>query len=281
MNKALTSLSFLVLTAFFGSIMYSHADQSVSQLASTTKAFGRPHVFSDLKRATVQDSQGVYVGRITDLIVNSDGRISFAVFTPLGMFGINERLVASPFDALSFKDKSLVVETTLEKLVSAPPFSRNYLSARNWAEESNRYFGIRPSWGEETFNQKPIVGANQLSMTKSWNRPYAASEIVGTQVENPQGEVLGKIDDLVFDDEGRISFAILGYGGFLGIGQNLVAVPITSLFYAEEPRHFALNTTKEDIQSAPLFSKKALDDPGWANGFYRYFDQQPYWIKEE
>jgi len=91
---------------------------------------------------------------------------------------------------------------------------------------------------------------------------------------------MGKINDLVFDDEGRISFAILGYGGFLGIGQNLVAVPITSFSYAEEPRHFVLDATKEDIQDAPLFSKKDLDNPDWANDFYRYFGQQPYWTKE-
>ena len=290
MNKTLTLLSFLIFTAFLGGIVYSHADQSISQSASSTKAqsvsmtraFGRAHLFSDLKWATVKDSRGQYVGGITDIVINPDGRISFAVLSPFGMNGgMNERLLALPLDVLSFNDKYVVLNTTSEKLATAPLFRMNYLNARNWAEDTNRYFGIRPSWGEGALCEKPAVGAHQLSMTKGWNRPYGASEIVGTQVKNPQGEVVGKIDNLVFDDEGRISFAILGYGGFLGIGQNLVAVPITSLSYVEEPRHFALNTTKEDIQSAPLFSKKALDDPGWANGFYRYFGQQPYWTKEK
>jgi sporulation protein YlmC with PRC-barrel domain len=246
-----------------------------------TIASHRAHVFSDLKRAAVKDSKGQYVGGITDLVINPDGRISFAVVSPFGMDGINQRLVALPFDVLSFNDKYLVLKTTSEKLVTAPLFSRSYLNARNWAEDTNRYFGIQPSWGEGALCEKPAVGAHQLSMTKGWNRPYGASEIVGTQAKNPQGEVVGKIDDLVFDDEGRISFAILGYGGFLGIGQNLVAVPITSLSYAEEPRHFVLNATKEDIESAPLFSKKTLNNPSWANTFYRYFGQQPYWTKEE
>ena len=289
MNKTLTLLSFLVFTAFLGGIVYSHADQSISQSAPTTQtqsvsmtiASHRAHVFSDLKRAAVKDSKGQYVGGITDLVINPDGRISFAVVSPFGMDGINQRLVALPFDVLSFNDKYVVLNTTLEKLATAPLFRMNYLNARNWAEDTNRYFGIQPSWEEGTLCEKPAVGAHQIPMTKGWNRPYGASEIVGTQVKNPQGEVVGKIDDLVFDDEGRISFAILGYGGFLGIGQNLVAVPITSLSYVEERRHFALNTTKEDIQSAPLFSKKALDDPGWTNSFYRYFSQQPYWTNEK
>ncbi len=237
MNKILILLSFLVLTAFLGGIVYSHEYQSNSQPASTTKAQSvsmakasdRAHVFSDLKRASVKDSRGQYLGGIADLVVNPDGRISFAVLSPFGMNGgMNERLVALPFNVLSFNDKYLVLDTTSEKLVNAPLFSRSYLNARNWAEDANRYFGIQPSWGEGTLCEKPTVGAHQISMTRGWNRPYGASEIVGTEVKNPQGEVVGKIDDLVFDDEGRISFAILGYGGFLEIGQNLVAVPITS-----------------------------------------------------
>ena len=289
MNKTMILLSFLVLTAFLGGILYSHADQSISQSASTAtaqsvsmaKGSDRAHVFSNLSRATVKDSQGEYVGRITDLVIEPDGRISFAVFSPLWAYGINERLVAIPFNALSFKDESLVVDTTSEKLVNAPSFSRSYLNALNWAEDSNRYFGIQPSWGEGTFCEKPAVGAHQISMTKGWNRRYGASEIVGIKVKNPQGEVLGKINDLVFDDEGRISFTIVSYGGFLGIGQSLVAVPITSLSFDGKPRHFVLNTTRENIQSAPHFSKKALDDPGWANDFYRYFGQQPNWTEEK
>ena len=290
MNNTLNLLSFLIFTAFLGGIMYSHAGQSISQSASTTKAHSvstttvldRAHLFSDLKWATVKDSRGQYLGGIADIVVNPDGRISFAVLSPFGMYGgMNERLLALPFNVLSFNDKYVILNTTSGKLVKAPLFRMDYLNARNWAEEANRYFGIQPSWGEGAICEGPAVGAHQLSMTKGWNRPYAASEIVGTQVRNNQGEAVGKIDDLIFDDEGRISFVILGYGGFLGIDRNLVAVPVTSLSYVEEPKYFALNTTKENIQSAPIFSKKALDEPGWANGFYRYFGQQPYWTREE
>ncbi len=280
-------LSFLVFVAFLGGIVYSHADQSISQSASTTKAhsismpkaFDRVHLFSDLKRAAVMDSKGQYVGIITDLVINTDGSISFAVFSPLRVYGTNERLVALPFNALSLRDKYIVLNTTSEKLVNAPLFRMSYLNAQSWAEDATRYFGVSPSWGEGPFCKKPEVGTYQIPMTKGWDRPYGASEILGTQVNNLQGEAVGKITDLVFDDEGRIFFAVLGYGGFLGIGRNLVAVPITSLSSssAEEPRHFVLDSTKEDIQSAPLFSKKAMDDPGWTNRAYRYFGQEPNW----
>ena len=278
MNKTLILLSFLVLVAFSGGVVYSHADQPISQSISTN----RLHDFREVTRTMVKDSQGQYVGRITDLVIEPDGRISFAVLSRFEMDGRDARLVAVPFSALSFDDKYLVLDTTSDKLASAPLFNRSYLKARSWAEDSNRYFGLQPSWGEGkegTACEKAPGMNHQISMTKGWNRPYDATEIIGTQVKDSQGEEVGKIDDLVFDEEGRISFAVIGYGGFLGMGQNLVAVPVNSLSNAEEPRHFVLDATKEKIQAAPLFSKKTLDKPGWAEGIHRYFGQQPYWTE--
>jgi sporulation protein YlmC with PRC-barrel domain len=232
----------------------------------------------------VKDSRGQFVGRITDLVIEPDGRISFAVLSRFEMDGRDARLVAVPFSALSFDDKYLVLDATSDKLASAPIFNRSYLKARSWAEDSNRYFGLQPSWGEgkeETACEKAPGMTRPISMTKGWNRPFDATEILGTQVRDSQGEEVGKIDDLVFDDEGRISFAVIGYGGFLGMGQNLVAVPVNSLSNDEEQRHFILDATKDKIQSAPLFGKKALDEPGWADGVYRYFGQQPSWTEEK
>ena len=284
MNKTLTLLSFLVLIAFSGGVVYGYADQSISQSITTTKVLDRPREFSELTRTGVKDSQGQYMGRITDFIVNPDGRISFAVLSPFPMDGINDKLVALPFNALSFDGKYLVLDTTSQKLADAPPFNRSYLIARSWAEDAYRHFGMQPAWGEgkeEALCDKAEIGTRPISMTKGWNRPYEVTEIVGTRVRDPQGEEVGKIDDLVFDTEGRISFAIVGYGGFLGMGQKLVAVPVNSLSYGEEPRHFVLNTSREKIQSAPLFSSKALDDPEWTKDVYRYFGQQPYWTKEK
>ena len=284
MNKTLTLLSFLTLIIFLGGVVHGHADQSISQPALGEKAFNNPHLFSEITRATVKDSQGNYAGRITDLVIDPDGGISFVILSPMGMDVTYERLVALPFNTVTFEDKYLVLNTTSEKLVNAPLFRRNYLIARNWAEDANRYFGVQPSWregGERDACEMTTDVSHQISMIKGWNRPYEATEVVGTKVRDPQGEEVGKIEDLVFDDEGRISFAIVGYGGFLGIGQNLVAVPVNSFSYNEESRHFVIDATKGRTQSAPLFSKKALHNPGWPDGIYLYFGQQHYWTNEK
>lgn len=269
MNKTLTLLSLLSLVTFLGGAAFGHAE---SRSASKTTALDRPHQFTEVTRAIVKDSQGQYVGRITDFVLNPDGHISFVVLSPFAMDGTNARLVALPFSVLSFNGKDTVLDTTWDKLVNAPVFSRSYLLARSWAEDTNRYFGLQPSWGEGaegTLCGEGAIVATQLSMTKGWNRPYEATEIVGARVRDSKGEEVGKIHDLVFDTEGRISSAIIGFGGFIGIGQNLVAVPANSLSFDEEPRRFVLNTTKEEIHSAPLFSRKTLDDPNWAKGDYQ------------
>ncbi len=282
MNKTLTLLTFVALIALLGGVVYARTDQSISQPTTRTKAFDRPYEYSELSRAMVKDSQGQFVGKITDLVLGPDGRISFAVLSPFGMDGVNAKLVAVPFDTWSFNGKDLVLDTTADKLANAPFFNRSYLSARSWAEDSDRYFGVQPSWGEGTPCEKPAGVDRQVSMTKEWNRPYEVSEVVGTQVRDPNGEELGTVDDLVFDNEGRISFAVIGYGGFLGMGRKLVAVPVDSLFYAgEQTRHFVLNATREKVQSAPLFSRKSLDDPKWKEDVHRYFGQQPEWVKEK
>jgi len=116
-----------------------------------------------------------------------------------------------------------------------------------------------------------------MSVTKGWDRPYEISEIMGTHVKNTQGEYLGRIDDLVFDQEGRVSFAILAHGGFMRMGEKLVAIPFTALSFHKEPKHFVLDVTRERLESAPAFSRSTLGDQKWAEDVYRYFGQQPYW----
>ena len=118
-----------------------------------------------------------------------------------------------------------------------------------------------------------------MSMTKGFDRPYEVSGVMGTFVKSPQGEYLGRIDDFVFDTEGRISFAILAHGGFLKFGEKRVAIPFNALSYNKEPKHFVLDVTREKLESAPAFSRRTLGDPQWAEDAYRYFGQQPYWTE--
>lgn len=92
-----------------------------------------------------------------------------------------------------------------------------------------------------------------------------ASSFIGMAVKNTNNEDLGKINDLVFDPEkGKISYAVLSYGGLLGVGDKLVAVPITSIKPQPGQNYLVLNMPKSQLESAPGLAQNNwpdLDDP--------------------
>jgi sporulation protein YlmC with PRC-barrel domain len=103
--------------------------------------------------------------------------------------------------------------------------------------------------------------------------------LTGRKVENTAREDLGKIDDLVLDEEtGRVVYAILSFGGFLGMGNRLIAVPWNSLRLKGNQKTFILNIDKETLRHAPSFDKEHwpdMDLPGWRERVETYFTYNP------
>lgn len=80
---------------------------------------------------------------------------------------------------------------------------------------------------------------------------YRATRLVGREVTNERGEEIGKIDDLIVGRD-KVLFAVIGVGGFLGIGEHLIAVPYNSL--AVTSRSIVLRgATKESVRRLPQF----------------------------
>lgn len=85
---------------------------------------------------------------------------------------------------------------------------------------------------------------------------HRATRLVGMNIETPQGEALGKIEDIVLDPgNGRISSVIVSFGGFLGMGSKLAAIPVTAFTFDEATRKFLLNIDKEVLRNAPAFGR--------------------------
>ena len=104
---------------------------------------------------------------------------------------------------------------------------------------------------------------------------FMVDKIIGSKVINAKGETLGKIEDLVFDiDTGRILYAILDFGGFLGIGSKLFPVPWESLAAIPLEGIFFLNQSKEQMEKAPAFEKNNLPNMGdmhWGEGIFKHY----------
>jgi sporulation protein YlmC with PRC-barrel domain len=107
------------------------------------------------------------------------------------------------------------------------------------------------------------------------------SHWIGKKVTNVEGETLGTVHDLVWDSDGKISFAIISYGGFLGLGEKKAAIPFSALTYDEEGKRVTCNVSKNQLAGAPDFKdKEDLTHRFFAEELYRYYGVQPYWTGE-
>ena len=110
----------------------------------------------------------------------------------------------------------------------------------------------------------------------------SASKIIGEAVVNHQDENLGKIHELVIDaKEGRLAYAVLSFGGFIGLGNKLFAVPWTAFEFSNTENKLILNVDKKKLEAAPGFDKDAkwpdFADRTWGGDIYRYYGYKPYW----
>ncbi len=103
----------------------------------------------------------------------------------------------------------------------------------------------------------------------------SADTLGGDDVVNPQGEDLGKIEDIMIDmSDGKVAYGVLSFGGFLGMGNKLFAVPWNSLQVDPENKRFVLNFPKERLENAPGFDKDNwpnMSDPKFKSEISSYY----------
>jgi putative membrane protein len=139
--------------------------------------------------------------------------------------------------------------------------------------------------------KKPTRKSNINYLTRQAPTDWTAEALIGRTVENSNGDNLGEINNVIINEQGNVVAAVIGVGGFLGIGEKNVAVPFDALEFRtvdpaaarqDKPReekleqkrdaaearfdsehedmHIVLNTTKEDLEAAPEFAW--LDEQG-------------------
>lgn len=110
----------------------------------------------------------------------------------------------------------------------------------------------------------------------------SASKIIGEAVVNRENEALGKIHELVIDaKEGRLAYAVLSSGGFMGMGNRLFAMPWKAFEFASTENKLILNVDKDKLKAAPGFDKDAkwpdFADKTWGSTIHEYYGYPPYW----
>lgn len=109
----------------------------------------------------------------------------------------------------------------------------------------------------------------------------AASTLEGNSVVNRANESLGEIKEIMLHvPSGRIAYAVLSSGGFLGMGDRLFAIPWHALTLDPGEKCFILDVSKERLRDAPGFDKDhwpSMADETWAADVHRYYSARPYW----
>jgi sporulation protein YlmC with PRC-barrel domain len=103
--------------------------------------------------------------------------------------------------------------------------------------------------------------------------PKRVSDLKGVEVRSAHGGSLGKISDFMLSHEGCIKYAIVSYGGFLGVGERLMPVPWT--MFKAEPGGFVIDIEKARFDEAPYFESERWPHMGtadWEAQIDRYYE---------
>jgi sporulation protein YlmC with PRC-barrel domain len=108
-----------------------------------------------------------------------------------------------------------------------------------------------------------------------------ASKVIGTSVYNGAGEKIGKVEDVVLDKQSNnIMFAVVGFGGFLGMNEKFHPLPWSTLDYQKGKEGYVVNVSKEQLQAAPADGIDELtrnDGQGLRDQVYDYYKAPRYW----
>jgi len=121
------------------------------------------------------------------------------------------------------------------------------------------------------FNQHVNVGSSRLRSVDSLD---------GSDIHNLQGDDLGDIKDIMLDmSTGHVAYVVLAFGGFLGLGEKLFAVPWNALTLDVDEKRFTLNADKDKLKNAPGFDKDNwpdMADTVWGQQIHSYYGTKHY-----
>jgi hypothetical protein len=122
---------------------------------------------------------------------------------------------------------------------------------------------------------------NRDADVKETHDLIASDKVEGTKVFDPRGEHIGSIERILVEKRsGKVSYAVLSFGGFLGIGHDHYPLPWSKLNYDESLGGYRVDVTKDQLEGAPKYESD--DDDYWTaeNGrrVYDYYGVAPYWV---
>jgi hypothetical protein len=121
-------------------------------------------------------------------------------------------------------------------------------------------------------------------MTKATAHPdrrlISSEDVQGTSVYGLGDDVIGEIDHLLIEKvSGRVSYAVMSFGGFLGLGHSHYPIPWSSLKYDTGVGGYRTGVTEDQLRDAPEFSDDSYEDRDWETRTHEHYGTPPYWTE--
>jgi hypothetical protein len=162
---------------------------------------------------------------------------------------------------------------------------RNQTDQRNRTDQAADARNVGTRNNDRAWDQSRSARARQAMIpAERLGQLQQASKLIGMTVKNRQDETLGDVENLLVDlPSGRLVAVVLSSGGFLGMGDELSAVPPTALQFSADRDSLQLDATKEKLSSAPHFKANQWPDfaqPEQAGGVYHAYQVEPYFTTD-
>ena len=268
---------------------------------------------------TVKARDGVELGQILDLVVDSHGHVDFAIVNQPGFEEFSGGLVVVPFGTLTIsKTKSgnirVVFNENKEKFYEGPEWGYENLNDLKQAALVDRYYGIQPYWTEAVGKESKLekynamfekvdeakrdafafasllsvayIGSESSATCSPGKRGFIAFDMYGVPVRNSDGEFLGSITDILMskrDHDNAFVIINIGSSSEYGDSGGLTLVPMAALSFPETRSGklgIVLNSTEANLEAAPPFDDTKIDNSQYEIQLDRYYGVQPYWTEE-
>jgi sporulation protein YlmC with PRC-barrel domain len=302
-DKMMKKLGLLIAVAFaMGMFLSTSTFAQVQGQVETPTHMGMHGIFqaNDLIGKKVVGVNGTDIGTVKNFIISEDGMVKYLLISKAG--APEGELLAVPFSAIeNFEEDMVTLSIAGEIVEKAPVFSKEAFGPA-WEQKINSYYEgtmlapehpatkpmpkseshgtMGPTYattpaeqaapGAEQQGEMPKAAEPGMMKAEGIHGVIRGSDLIDKSFLSQDGKEVGKIRNVIFDQSGEAKYAIIATGGFLGLGEKMVAVPFDMLEPAPEQNAFMVNVPEAKLKDAPAFSEKTYNAE-WEQKVNTYF----------
>jgi sporulation protein YlmC with PRC-barrel domain len=261
MTERMNWMFFIMCFLGFAAFPVSAATEAASEQQPASQ-LGKADKASELIGIDIRDPQQERLGELKELMLDiKSGQIVYVVLGTGGVLGVGDKLVAVPAKVLRSDQEAdcLILNADKAALKQAQDIEGN-----NWptaaSKEFDSFTGYASKPGdriEEAAGAEPgveaVIKETEIGATMNFIK---ASDLIGMSVNNEEKQTLGELSDVAVDlPAGKIRYAVLSNGGFLGVGEKLYAVPMDGFKWGGQRQNLVLNASKDTFNVAKSFDR--------------------------